>query len=294
MYLGMGQHLVAEMMVRLSVLQQALAGLTIISGTHTTHAFPEVNLPGYGKFVGTLIHQTLTRKPLPAPVEAWLGIDYATQPIGESRFAPVGPPSPFTGSKNASQYGFSCIQDPVDIPYEQSESCLSMNVFRPQNISTDAKLPVLIWIHGVSRIDMVANTTLTMQGSFIAGSARSFDGPSFVANAKEPLIVVNFNYRLNSLGFLPTPVFERLGLLNLGLRDQELLFRFVQQYITAFGGDKSRVTIGGRSAGAHSVGIHLFHNYNKTAGAAPLFQQAILQSGSVTARSFPDASYALY
>jgi acetylcholinesterase len=96
------------------------------------------------------------------------------------------------------------------------------------------------------------------------------------------------------LGFLPSPVFEREGLLNLGLRDQETLFKFVQKYISAFGGDPTRVTIGGRSAGAHSVGIHLFHNYNKTEGAAPLLSQAILQSGSVTARAFPNASYPLY
>lgn len=100
--------------------------------------------------------------------------------------------------------------------------------------------------------------------------------------------------QVNSWGFLPSPVFERQGLLNLGLRDQETLFKFVQKYISAFGGDASRVTIGGRSAGAHSVGIHLFHNYNTTEGAAPLFSQALLQSGSVTARAFPNASYPLY
>lgn len=68
----------------------------------------------------------------------------------------------------------------------------------------------------------------------------------------------------------------------------------MQQYISVFGGDPARVTIGGRSAGAHSVGIHLFHNYNKTEGASPLFSQAILQSGGVTARAFPNASYPLY
>lgn len=124
-------------------------------------------------------------------------------------------------------------------------------------------------------------------------------------------MVVTFNYRvsqylqvyvikkideikLNSLGFLPHPIMDRLGLLNLGLRDQELLFEFVQKYIQQFGGDPKRVTIGGRSAGAHSVGIHLFHNYNKTKGASPLFSQAILQSGSITARSFPNVSYPLY
>jgi acetylcholinesterase len=73
-----------------------------------------------------------------------------------------------------------------------------------------------------------------------------------------------------------------------------MLFEFVQKHISAFGGDASRVTIGGRSAGAHSAAIHLFHNYNSTEGTSPLFSQVILQSGSVTARSFPDASYPLY
>ncbi len=102
------------------------------------------------------------------------------------------------------------------------------------------------------------------------------------------------HYQLNSLGFLPTPVFERLGLLNLGLLDQELLLKFVHQHISAFGGDPTRVTIGGRSAGAHSVAFHLFRNYEKVAGASPLFAQAILQSGSATARAFPDAAYPLY
>jgi len=108
------------------------------------------------------------------------------------------------------------------------------------------------------------------------------------------LIVVTFNYRVNALGSLPNLAFERLGLLNLGLRDQERALQFVQKYISVFGGDPRRVTLGGRSAGAHSVGIHLFHNQKKVDGASPLFSQAILQSGGVTARTFPPASFPLY
>ncbi|EMD64427.1 hypothetical protein COCSADRAFT_160639 [Bipolaris sorokiniana ND90Pr] len=259
--------------------QKTFTTLVWLSSVASTQAAPQVKLPGYGSFVGTTIFQTLTKKPLPKPVDAWLGIDYVSQPVGDARFAPVGPPEPFEGMKNATQYGFSCHQDPQDITYEVNEACLSMNVFRPQNVSTHEKLPVLVWIHG---------------GGFVAGSSRSFDGPSFVSNSREPLIVVNFNYRVNSFGFLPSPVFERLGLLNLGLRDQQSLLEFVQKYVSQFGGDASRVTLGGRSAGAHSTAIHLFHNYNSTEGTSPLFSQAILQSGSVTARSFPNASYPLY
>ncbi|KAF1962371.1 acetylcholinesterase precursor [Byssothecium circinans] len=257
----------------------ALAVFSALPFNLVGHGVSRVTLSGYGSFVGTTISQTLTKNPLPATVDAWLGIDYASQPVGDGRFAPVGAPLPFEGPKNASRYGLSCIQDAAQAPYEQGEACLSMNVFRPQDVSSNAKLPVLVWIHG---------------GGFVSGSARSFDGPAFVANSKEPLIVVTFNYRVNSLGFLPSPAIERLGLSNLGLLDQEQLFKFVQKYISAFGGDPARVTIGGRSAGAHSVGIHLFHNYNKTEGASPLFAQAILQSGSVTARAFPNASYPLY
>ncbi|EOA88267.1 uncharacterized protein SETTUDRAFT_149779 [Exserohilum turcica Et28A] len=249
----------AGVMARVKAVQQTIATLAWLSSgvaaaaaaAAASHGASQVSLPGYGSFVGTTIFETLTQKRLARPVDAWLGIDYVSQPVGEARFAPVGPPAAFDGTKNATHYGFSCHQDPKDITYAVNEACLNMNVFRPQNVSAHDKLPVLVWIHGVS-------------------------------------------LAINSLGFLPSPVFERLGLLNLGLRDQQMLFEFVQKYISAFGGDGSRVTIGGRSAGAHSVGIHLFHNYNLTQGPSPLFSQAILQSGSVTARAFPNASYPLY
>jgi hypothetical protein len=124
--------------------------LTSLSSVIATNKTSEITLPGYGTFLGTTVSQTLTRKPLPRPVDAWLGIDYASQPVGEARFAPVGAPEPFPGVKNASSYGYSCFQDPEDITYEMDEACLSMNVFRPQGVEDHGKLPVLIWIHGVS------------------------------------------------------------------------------------------------------------------------------------------------
>ncbi|CBY02067.1 similar to lipase [Plenodomus lingam JN3] len=257
-----------------------LAALTLTLSPTPTLASQEIALQGYGRFLGTTISTSLTNKTLATSVDAWLGIDFASQPVGEARFAVVGPPAPFEGVREAGRYGLACVQWEGALAYGQGEACLNMNVFRTKGVADgEEKLPVLVWVHG---------------GGFVTGSARSFDGPSFVANSKEPMIVVTFNYRLNSLGFLPSPAMERLGLLNLGLRDQETLFQFVQAHISAFGGDPERVTLGGHSAGAHSVGIHLFHNYNKTAGPAPLFSQAILESGSVTARSFPSASYPLY
>lgn len=130
--------------------QYYLTTFAILANISTaTTVATTVTLPGYGSFVGTTVNQTLTKRTLPAPVNAWLGIDYASQPVGEGRFAPVGPPAAFSGTKNASAYGFSCVQDPSTLPYPQDEACLNFNLYRPQNVSLDEKLPVLIWIHGV-------------------------------------------------------------------------------------------------------------------------------------------------
>ncbi|KAK2030825.1 para-nitrobenzyl esterase [Colletotrichum zoysiae] len=242
-------------------------------------AYNLVVLEGYGKFAGTVVNSTLSGHALPAPVDAWLGIDYATQPVGEGRFAPVTWPAPFNGTKLATRYGKTCVQDPIFADIDtQDEACLNFNVFRTRGVPLDRKTPVLVWIHG---------------GAFCSGSHRSFDAASFAASSEEPITVVNFHYRVNSLGFLPSALFEEEGLLNLGVRDQHFFLRFVQRHIAAFGGDPDAITIGGRSAGGHSVGILYFHNYNEDEGR-PLFARAIHQSGSVTARAFPNATYPLY
>jgi acetylcholinesterase len=135
----------------LEACQRLALASTVLSNLPAIHAIDTVTLPGYGSFVGTTINQTLTKKALSAPVDAWLGIDYASQPVGDGRFAPSSPPATFSGTKNATQYGYSCIQDPIMVTFPQSEACLSMNVFRPKHVSADDKVPVLIWIHGVSK-----------------------------------------------------------------------------------------------------------------------------------------------
>ncbi|KAF5011722.1 hypothetical protein FDECE_2182 [Fusarium decemcellulare] len=241
--------------------------------------YKPVKLDGYGTFSGTVINSTYTKQELPAPVDAWLGIDYASQPTGNNRFEPVSWPAKFKGVKKADTYGKTCIQEVSSrTPLEsQDEACLNFNVYRTQGVPLSKKLPVLVWIHG---------------GAFYSGSWASFDGAAFAASSKVPIVVVNFHYRVNSLGFLPSALFEEGGLLNLGIRDQHHFLEFVQKHIGAFGGDQNAVTIGGRSAGGHSVGIHYFHNYGKD--SKPLFARAIHQSGSVTSRAFPNATYPLY
>ncbi|KAI2621208.1 alpha/beta-hydrolase [Hypoxylon sp. NC1633] len=249
------------------------------SGSFSVEDTP-ITLKGYGTFTGRAVKTTLSGAELPSPVDAWLGIDYATQPIGDRRFKPVDWPAKFDGVKAATAYGKACVQDPKFVSIDgQGEACLIFNVYRTQGIPLGKKLPVFVYIHG---------------GSFNFGGSRSLDGAAFVASSKAPMVVVSFHYRLNSLGFLPSTLFSQEGLLNLGIRDQHFFLRhFLQKNISSFGGDPKTITLGGRSAGAHSVGIHYFHNYAEDSGK-PYFARTILQSGSVTSRAFPNATYPLY
>lgn len=236
-----------------------------------------VNLPGYGTFKGTQILRHLKRNDaLDKPIDAWLGVEFSRQPVGEYRFTPPDWPEPFNGTKDATEYGPACVQGGSSSG--QSEACLHFNVFRSPGVPYSKKLPVLVFLHG---------------GAFVMGSGRSFDGALFVSRSTEPLMVVTTQYRLSSLGSLPSKLFEEEGLLNLGLLDQRMLLQFLQKYIDVFGGDPERITLAGQSAGGHSVGIHLFHNYDFDEGK-PLFAQTIISSGAPTSRSFPEATAPLY
>ncbi|KAI1655016.1 alpha/beta-hydrolase [Daldinia decipiens] len=263
-----------------AVAQLGLLAQNPLSNRSPVSSTPTVNLSGYGLFSGVKVNEALSGSPLPASVDAWLGIDYALQPVGQRRFRPVEQrPSAFDGVRSAANYGNVCVQDADFTKGQvQDEACLNFNVYRTSGVPITEKLPTLVWIHG---------------GGFVYGSGRSMDGASFAASSKLPIAVVTFNYRLNSLGFLPSKLFEEEGLLNLGLRDQHFLLEFLQDHLESFGADPKQITLGGRSAGGHSTSIHYFHNYGEDEGK-PLFARAIFQSGSVTARGFPDSDFPQY
>lgn len=92
----------------------------------------------------------------------------------------------------------------------------------------------------------------------------------------KPIITVSFNYRLSGWGFLSSQEVTASGNTNVGLRDQRLALHWIQENIPAFGGDSSKVTIWGESAGATSVGWHLTA-YNGRDDR--LFRAAIMESG---------------
>lgn len=93
----------------------------------------------------------------------------------------------------------------------------------------------------------------------------------------KPIIAVSIAYRLSGWGFLDSQEVRDAGITNLGMRDQRLALQWIQENIAAFGGDASKVTIWGESAGAGSVGIHLTA-YNGRDDK--LFSKAIGESGS--------------
>jgi para-nitrobenzyl esterase len=101
-----------------------------------------------------------------------------------------------------------------------------------------------------------------------AGSIPKYDGTSFARNGT---VCVTINYRLGAPGFLD--VGDETA--NIGLRDQIAALAWVQENISAFGGDPSRVTLAGQSAGAMSIGALLGSPL-----ASGLFEAAILESGA--------------
>ncbi|KAF4544022.1 Carboxylesterase [Lasiodiplodia theobromae] len=196
----------------------------------------------------------------------FMGIPFAQPPIGDLRFKYA---QPWTGSfVNATQYSASCMQfgsyngNSLGLnPWGNSEDCLYLNVFTPEVPDADdtkALKPVLFWIHGG------ASTSGT-------GTDGNFDGASLAS--RSDVVVVTINYRLNIFGYLSLDDEAIPG--NYALSDKIAALQWVQDYITAFGGNPNNVTIFGQSAGGGSV-VDLITSPR----AEGLFDGAIIQSGS--------------
>jgi para-nitrobenzyl esterase len=194
-------------------------------------------------------------------VSAFLGIPYAAAPFGAGRMQAPRPAGPWDGEREATAFGPTVPKGDYPPQYARlfpevviaGEDCLNLNVWTPDPGATG--LPVLVWIHG---------------GSFMNGSSSvaEYDGASF---ARDGVVCVSINYRLAAEGFL----FLGDGTANLGLLDQLAALRWVQDNISAFGGDPAHVTVAGESAGAMSVTTLLSMPL-----ASGLFAQAIAQSGA--------------
>ncbi|KAH8817777.1 carboxylesterase family protein-like protein [Flagelloscypha sp. PMI_526] len=146
-----------------------------------------------------------------------------------------------------------------------SEDCLVLDVFAPKHLfDNHGHAPVLVWIHG---------------GGYTTGSKDAFFfTPEGLYNVSQPeFVAVSINYRLGALGFLAGSQVKQQGVLNAGLLDQRFALEWVRSHISKFGGDPSRVTIMGESAGGGSV-MHQITAYGGARGVP--FHQAIPQSAT--------------
>jgi len=198
-----------------------------------------------------------------ATQDEFLGIPYAAPPIGSLRWMPPQPHARWNGVFEATQFGNFCPQPDGVGGTLGDEDCLTLNVYRPhqkKNANKKGGVPVMVWIHG---------------GGLVVDFGNPYDPTPIVQIGR--VIVVTINYRLGYLGFFAHPALDREGHLagNYGLMDQQFALKWVQNNIAAFGGDPTRVTIFGQSAGGQSVYANLASPL-----AAGLFSGAIAESGS--------------
>ncbi|KAF7524963.1 hypothetical protein PCG10_005314 [Penicillium crustosum] len=209
-------------------------------------------------------------------VSEYLGIPFAAPPVGALRFAP---PQPYkgTGNINGTKNGFTCpasASPPVSavgnitVPGANiltiigqseltlSEDCLTLNIWVPSG--GEKSKAVLLWIYG---------------GGFSVGGAAVpfYDGQYFAE--QEDVIIVAINYRVNIFGFPGNPAEPNA---NLGLLDQRLAVEWTRDNIPAFGGDASRITMFGQSAGSASLEYYAYAWKEN-----PIVAGLIQQSGSI-------------
>lgn len=220
--------------------------------------------------------------------QVWRGIPFAAPPVGALRWAPPIRPEPWTDVFDALEWASPCVQwasrpgrAPADMPgtLAGSEDCLALNVwaprFDPASVPTgDARLPVLVWIHG--------------GGNTVGSAGPMYDGARLAG--RHSLVVVSLQYRLGPFGWFAHPAVldggpgggPKSG--NFGTLDLIAGLGWVRDNIEAFGGDPDAVTIFGESAGATNVVSLMLSPL-----ATGLFRGAIVQSGSTVSTSLARA-----
>lgn len=180
-------------------------------------------------------------------VAVFRGIPYAQPPFGRFRLQAPAPARPWDGIRNALTFGPPVPQSSA----AESSDCLTLNVWSPDLGATG--LPVLVSIHG---------------GAYLHGTSANphLDGATL---ARTGAVVVSMNYRMGVEGFAHVTGAPD----NRGILDQLAALRWVQENVTAFGGNPGNVTVFGQSAGAGCIAALL-----AMPTATGLFRRAITQS----------------
>ncbi|KAJ6491347.1 Alpha/Beta hydrolase protein [Mycena vitilis] len=254
-------------------------------------AEPVVHHSGLGATIYGVCH------PLSAPaipIQQFRGIKYASVPgrflqsqllttlppiTDASRYGPV---CPQLHKKSFEEELFSLgLESPPHQVLKQNEfECLNLNITRPAGLTSQSRVPVMLWIHG--------------GGDRGYGSSWIYDGGSIVHKSllmEMPVMVVTFNFRLGLFGFAASRLIREdnksagdAGVGNYGLHDQRTAMEWIHRYIQEFGGDPNNVTLFGESSGASDILCHLLSVANER---RPLFHRAIIQS-AIIEHNIPD------
>ena len=192
------------------------------------------------------------------------GIPFAQAPVGEMRWRESAPASPWSGVRDAAEFGAPCVQGGT-LGEKSSEDCLYLNVWTPK-WPMKSPAAVMVWIHG--------------GGNFAgAGVEPGFDGENL---ARHGVVLVTVNYRLGIFGFLAHPELTQESPHHVSgnyvLLDQILALRWVHDNIAKFGGNPGNVTIFGESAGSLDINVLMASPLSKG-----LFVRVIGESGPVVA-----------
>ncbi|RUS92207.1 hypothetical protein EGW08_000060 [Elysia chlorotica] len=279
----------AEARMRRSIPELLVAAtvLVLASGVHTQELSASAKVTSQSSVLtketsqGPLLHTVasqgpgLTRMTSEGPVrgylhplangqgvsERYLGVPFASPPVGSGRFQRPSPPPARNWTLSATSPPPACMQSNHDTSYisdymphydgNMSEDCLYLNIYLPHSPQAEGQdsnprqlLPVLVHIHG---------------GSNEVGSSFMFQPDSLAVRGQ--LIVVTVGYRLGALGFLRVPKIGIHG--NMGLWDQAMALSWLQENIESFAGDPAKVTLQGHSAGALDVGLHAMSPVSK-------------------------------
>ncbi|WP_295823903.1 carboxylesterase family protein [uncultured Microbacterium sp.] len=195
-------------------------------------------------------------------VEVFAGIPYAAPPVGDLRWRAPHAPEPHDDVLVADAFSDVAVQAPADflrralpkvVPVPvfaeienrqpMSEDSLTLNIWRSTRPASEP-LPILVFIHG---------------GGFQSGSGAVplYDGAALASRGEA--IIVTINYRVGVFGYLSHPDLAAespTGSSGMyGTLDQIAALRWIDDNAAAFGGDASRVTIAGESAGGEAVCI---------------------------------------